>query len=266
MEAKLKLSKLGLMSGLLITSLFITNCAPTAQQLKDAVEKDPSIVFVAIEKHPDKFIEVVIKAQQEAQQAAQKRQVEEEEKRIENEFSNPLKPNISEERVIFGNKDAKITIVEYSDFECPFCSKGYFTVKEVLKQYANDVRVIFKHLPLDFHPNAMPAAQYFEAIAKQDHGKAQKFHDYIFENQSELKAKGKDFLKEAAKKVGADLKRVEKDLNSEDIMKRIEADTKEANEFGMTGTPGFIINGVSFRGAYPFAEFKRVIDRHLGKK
>lgn len=267
MEATLKSFKtLGLLSGLLTASMLLTNCAPTTQQLKDAVEKDPSIVFVAIEKNPDKFIEVVIKAQQEAQKKAQSRQMEEEEKRVENEFANPLKPVIDENRVIFGKKDAKITIVEYSDFECPYCGRGYNTVKEVLKEYPNDVRIIFKHLPLEFHPNAMPAAQFFEAIAKQDHEKAHKFHDYVFENQQELKAKGKEFLKDAAKKVGANLKQVEKDINSEDIAKRIEKDSKEANDFGMTGTPGFVINGVSLRGAYPFSEFKRIIDRHLGKK
>ncbi|MFN9066084.1 MAG: DsbA family protein, partial [Bdellovibrionales bacterium] len=147
----------------------------------------------------------------------------------------------------------------------PFCSRGYNTVKQVMAEYKDQVRIVFKHLPLDFHPLAMPAAQYFEAIAKQDHSKAEKFHDLIFQNQNELKTKKEAFLKESAKKVGANMTQLEKDLKDEGIMARIQKDMEEARKFNITGTPGFIINGVSLRGAYPFPEFKEIIDRHLKK-
>jgi protein-disulfide isomerase len=110
---------------------------------------------------------------------------------------------------------------------------------------------------------AMPAAKYFEAIALQDHSKAEKFYNEIFNNQGDLRSKKEGALKDAAKKVGADLKRLEKDLNSETVTKRIQADMEEARKFNFSGTPGFIINGVSLRGAYPFPEFKAIIDRHL---
>ncbi|MFP5518717.1 MAG: DsbA family protein [Bdellovibrionia bacterium] len=252
--------------GLAALALAITNCAPSAKQLKDAIEKDPSIVFVAIEKDPEKFIEVVNKAAQSAQMKAQEKAMADESKKRDDEFANPLKPEIQEGRVIFGNKDAAITIVEYSDFECPYCAKGHANIKEVMKMYGDKVRVVFKHLPLDFHPLAMPAARYFEAIALQDHAKAEKFHDIIFENQGELRSKKEAFLKEAAKKVGADLKKVEAALNDEKITARIEADMAEARKFDFSGTPGFLINGVSLRGAYPPAEFKAIIDRHLAGK
>jgi protein-disulfide isomerase len=72
-------------------------------------------------------------------------------------------------------------------------------------------------------------------------------------------------LKDCAKKAGADLKKVEKDLTSEAITKRIETDMEEAKKFEFSGTPGFLINGVSLKGAYPFSEFKTIIDKHLGK-
>lgn len=249
--------------GLTALALTLVNCAPSAKQLKEAVEKDPSIVFAAIEKDPEQFIEVVNKAAQNAQKKAQENAMEEETKKRDQEFASPLKPEIQEGRVIFGPKDAKITIVEYSDFECPYCAKGHVTLEEVKKAYPNDVRVVFKHLPLDFHPLAMPAARYFEAIGMQDHAKAEKFYNLIFENQGELRTKKEGYLKEAAKKVGADMKKLEKDLNSEAITKRIEADMEEARKFNFSGTPGFLINGVSLRGAYPFSEFKTIIDRHL---
>ncbi|WP_246845696.1 thioredoxin domain-containing protein [Bdellovibrio sp. ZAP7] len=260
MEATLKAFKLAAVSAL---ALSLVNCAPSAKQLKEVVEKDPSIVFAAIEKDPEQFIEVVNKAAQGAQKKAQEKAMAEEGKKRDEEFASPLKPAIDDSRVFFGPKDAKITIVEYSDFECPYCSKGHATVDEVMKAYPKDVRVIYKHLPLDFHPMAMPAARYFEAIAMQDHAKAEKFYNIVFENQGELRTKKEAFLKDAAKKAGADLKRVEKDLKDEKITKIIEADMEEAKKFNFSGTPGFLINGVSLRGAYPFSEFKDIIDRHL---
>ena len=141
-----------------------TACAPTAKQLKELVEKDPSIVFVAIEKDPEKFIEVVNKAAREAQSKGSEKAAQEESKKRDEEFANPLKANIEEGRAMEGPADAKVTIVEYSDFECPYCGRGYQTVKEVMKAYPTQVRLVFKHLPLDFHPKALPAAKYFNFL------------------------------------------------------------------------------------------------------
>jgi protein-disulfide isomerase len=263
MEAPLKTSRILIVTASILSAIGFSGCAPSASQLKAAIEKDPSIVFVAIEKDPAKFIEVVNKAAQEAQKNAGERAAQEEKKSRDEEFKNPLKPELGGDRVIFGKKDAPITIVEYSDFQCPYCSRGYQTVKQVEKEYGDKVRIIFKHLPLDFHPMAMPAARYFEAIAKQSHEKAAKFHDYIFENQGGFKDKGEKLLTEGAKKVGADMAKLQKDLKDESIDKTIAADMEEAKKFNMSGTPGFIINGVSLRGAYPFPEFKSIIDQHL---
>jgi len=246
-------------------ALALSACAPSAKQIKEAVEKDPSIVFVAIEKDPEKFIEVVNKAARDAQQKGAEKAAGEETKKRDEEFANPLKPEIDPARAMEGPADAKITIVEYSDFECPYCSRGYQTVKEVQKAYPGQIRFVFKHLPLEFHPKAMPAAKYFEAVARQGAEKAYKFHDAIFENQSDLRSKGEGFLKEAAKKAGADMAKLTKDLNDPKLMDRINADMEEAKKFNFSGTPGFLINGVSLRGAYPFPEFKSIIDRHLGK-
>lgn len=251
---------------LAMTGLALISCTPNAKQLKEAIEKDPSIVFAAIEKEPEKFIEVVNKAARDAQsKGAEKAQAQESVQRDE-EFKNPLKPEISEDRAMKGSASAPITIVEYSDFECPYCSRGFETMQEVLKNYGDKVRFVFKHLPLDFHPKAMPAAQYFEAIALQSPEKAYKFHDLIFQDQNSLKSKGEAFLKETAKKVGADLKKVEQDIKGEKVQARIKADMDEAKKFDFSGTPGYLINGVSLKGAYPYSEFKVIIDRHLSGK
>ena len=259
----MKISRILSTISFVLTALALASCAPTAKQLKEAVEKDPSIVFVAIEKDPAKFIEVVNKAAQDAQRVAGEKAQGDEKKSRDEEFKNPLKPELQEGRVIFGKKEAPITIFEYSDFQCPYCTRGYQTVKQVEKEYGDKVRIVFKHLPLDFHPLAMPAAKYFEAIAKQSHEKAAKFHDEIFENQAQMKDKGEKLFSETAKKLGIDMKKLATDLNDESITKRIAADMEEAKKFNMSGTPGFIINGVSLRGAYPFPEFKAIIDQHL---
>jgi len=253
-----------IISGLALT-LGLGACAPSASQLKQAIEKDPSIVFVAIEKAPDQFIEVVNKAAREAQTKQQQKEAAEEQGKRDKEYQNPLKPAIDESRPFMGPKDAKVTIVEFSDFECPYCSRGYATVKEVLKAYPTEVRVLFKHLPLEFHPKALPAAKYYEAIAMQDHEKAIKYHDAVFQNQDKLRSEGEAFMKKVAKDLGVNMKKLETDVASEAVMKRIQTDIDEAKGFEISGTPGFIINGVSLRGAYPFPEFKSIIDKHLGK-
>lgn len=253
-------------AGAISLAAIFAACSPSAKQLKEAIEKDPSIVFVAIESNPEKFIEVVNKAARSAQEKGAEKAAAEEATKRDEEFKNPLKANIEDGRAVRGAATAPITVVEYSDFECPYCSRGYSTVKEVEKNYGDKIRFVFKHLPLDFHPKAMPAAKFFEAIARQSSEKAYKWHDIIFENQGELRAKGDAFMKETAKKVGADLKKIEKDLNDPKLMERITADMEEAKKFGFSGTPGYLINGVSLRGAYPYDEFKKIIDRHLSDK
>ena len=245
-----------------LAALTFTGCT-SKQQVEKIIADNPEIVFQAIKKNPKKFVEVVNEAVKSAQEGAREDEAKEEGSRLETEFKNPKQPTIDDKRLIFGKKDAPITIVEYSDFQCPYCSRGYTTVKEVQKMYGDKVRVIFKHLPLDFHPMALPAAKYFEAVAMQDGAKAEKFHDEIFSNQTKLNQEGEKFLKAAAKKVGANLAKVEKDIGSEAIAAKIKGDQEEAKKFDFSGTPGFLINGVSLKGAYPAPEFKKIIDRWL---
>lgn len=240
-------------------------CEPTPEQVQKAIEKDPKIVWTAIKKDPVGFFQ----AAESAKKDYEKFRMEEEEKAVlaqrEKQFKNPLKPVIEEDRVAFGPKDAKITIVEYSDFECPYCRDAYASVKEVMGMYPNDVKVVFKHLPLPHHKKAMLGARYYEAFARQKPELAQQFHDAIFENQeSKFIPEGEVYLKTLAKSLGADLKKLEKDANDETILARIKGDMQEAYGFELTGTPGFIVNGVSVKGAQRPQVFKQLIDRHLG--
>jgi protein-disulfide isomerase len=105
----------------------------------------------------------------------------------------------------------------------------------------------------------MIAAQYLEAIRLQNPKAGWKFHDMIFENQSKLKSGNEAWLKKIAKKLGMNMKRLAKDVKSDKVKARIAADMKEATKFGISGTPGFILNGIPIKGAYPLSHFKKIV-------
>lgn len=244
--------------------LVLAGCT-SKSQIEQAIKNNPEILFNAIKENPKKFLDTVNEAVRVAQEGARDEERKAEETRMEDEFKNPKKPVIDDKHAIFGNKNAPVTIVVYSDFECPYCGRGYQTVKQVQKEYGDKVRVVYKELPLDIHPMAMPAAKYFEAVLLQDPKKAEKFHDIVYENQKELREGREKFLKDAVKKVGANVAKAEKDANSEAVAAKIKGDMEEAQKFEFSGTPGYLINGISIRGAYPLPEFKKIIDRVLAK-
>jgi len=246
----------------IVISLSLTSCT-SKEAIRKALNENPEIIFEVIEKNPEKFAEAMQKANQQFRRLAQEKAERDQKKKIDEEFKNPKKPEVGEGRATRGPKDAPILLVEYSDFECPYCQRGFQTVEDVLKgKYGDKIRFIYKHLPLSFHPNALPASKYFEAIAMQDPEKAYRFHDELFQNQKKL-SEGEKFLQSLAKKVGADLVRLKKALDSEEVKKRIEADKAEAEKFGFTGTPGFLVGGVSVAGAYPAEHLEKIIERHL---
>ena len=157
-----------------------------------------------------------------------------------------------------GNPNAKVTIVEFSDYECPFCSRVEPTVAEILKAYPNDVRVAFINNPLPFHKNAMPAAKAAYAAFKQ--GKHWEMHEALFANQ---KALTPDFFKAKAAELGLDLAKFEADMNAPETQNIIDKGMKDGAPFGISGTPSFLINGVVFVGAQPLDKFKEVIDKEI---
>jgi protein-disulfide isomerase len=106
----------------------------------------------------------------------------------------------------------------------------------------------------------MPAAKRFEAIALQSSEKAFKFHDEVFQNQQKLQG-GEKYLDEVAKKVGADMARMQRDMESSAVRARIEADVEEAKKLEIRGTPGFVLNGVVVRGALPLAHFEQILEK-----
>lgn len=188
-------------------------------------------------------------------QAAQAEKAEAE--RMENQFKNPVKFDLKD-AWFRGPKDAKVTIVEFSDFQCPYCQRGAKILEEVLKAYPKDVKVAFKHYPLPFHGDAKPAAKASIAAGKQ--GKFWEMHDLLFANQDALKREA--FLK-YAKDLGLDVAKFTADMDAEATAKMVEEDTNLGYTNQVQGTPAFFINGVMISGARPVDSFKTVIDRWL---
>ena len=149
---------------------------------------------------------------------------------------------------IKGDKKAKVAIVEFSDFQCPFCARSAAFTKEVTDAFPKDVKVVYKHLPLtQIHPNAMPAAK--ASVAAQNQGKFWEMHDELFANYNKLTPEN---IKAAADKIGLDMKKFDKDMAAPETEKKIQEDMKLAAQIGVTGTPTFFMNG------------KRMMSREMG--
>jgi len=159
-----------------------------------------------------------------------------------------------------GSADALVTIVEWSDFQCPYCGRVPPTLEQISEAYGPDVRVAFKHNPLGFHPRAKPAALAAEAAGRQ--GKFWEMHDKLFENQKALT--DENFVAWAGE-LGLDAAQFKKDLSDPALSKKIDAQQKQGTTFGARGTPAFFINGRYLSGAQPFANFKKLIDEEKAK-
>jgi len=164
-------------------------------------------------------------------------------------------------RPALGPAGAPIEVIEFSDFQCPFCLRAYPTVKQVMSTYGNKVRFVYRHFPLQNHPNARPAAEAAACAAGQ--GKFWEYHDRLFENQGKLSDAD---LKEHAKAVGLDTAKFSACFDAKQFTKDVSEDVAAGQEAGVSGTPAFFINGRPLDGAQPFSAFKRVIDEELAKR
>ena len=157
-----------------------------------------------------------------------------------------------------GPDTAKIQIVEFSDFQCPFCKRVGPTLKQVRQEYGDQVQIVWKHMPLSFHPKAPAAHKAAEAAHRQ--GKFWEMHDKIFENQREMSpAKYEEYAQE----LGLNVEQFKADAASPEVQKRLDQDLKAAASVGVSGTPAFFVNGRYLSGAQPFPAFKKLIDQEL---
>lgn len=203
----------------------------------DIIKKNPQVIKDALEKYEKEAVE----------------------KRQEDEFNKLFEDKVQieiGESPVRGDKKAEYTIITFSDFQCPFCKRGDDTIKELMKKYDKKIKYVFKSFPLGFHPEAAPAAKAAWAADKQ--GKFFEYHDKLFENQGKL---SEDLYIQIAKDLNLNLDKFNKDRASEDATKSIQADTKQGQDVGIQGTPGFILNGIRILGAYPIDHFEKIISK-----
>jgi protein-disulfide isomerase len=172
---------------------------------------------------------------------------------------------------VLGEKDAKVTIVEFSDFQCPFCKALYDdTLGKLKEEYINTgkVKFAYRHYPLrDIHPNAQKAAEASECANDQD--KFWEYHDTLFEKQAEWESLSPEEANtkfgEYASTLGLDTGSFSECLTSDKHAEKVDKDIEEGSEAGVDATPATYINGYKISGALPYSEFKSIIDRELEK-
>ncbi|MBI4434554.1 DsbA family protein [Candidatus Uhrbacteria bacterium] len=171
----------------------------------------------------------------------------------------PVNITVSDSDHIRGAKDAKVTIVEWSDFQCPFCSRFHPSMVRVAQEYSGKVRWIYRHFPLDsIHPNARPAAEASECAAEQ--GKFWDFADKLFERQPQL---GPDLYKSLAKELGLNESKFNECVASGKYRQRVSDHEQAGLTAGVRGTPGSFVNGIEVPGAVPYEQLKGFIDQAL---
>jgi protein-disulfide isomerase len=160
---------------------------------------------------------------------------------------------------IRGSINAPITIVEYGDYECPYTGMAYPIIKEIMKQFGDQIYFVYRNFPLkDIHPHAQHAAEAAEAAAAQD--KFWQMHDYLFEHQ---KALDDNHLLEYAQKVGLDIDKFKKEISGHVYTPLINKSLKAGIDSGVEGTPTFFVNGVHYEDSWDLDTFSSFLKRNL---
>lgn len=155
-----------------------------------------------------------------------------------------LKPEVSSHDHIQGKESAAITIVEFGDYQCPYCGDAYPIVKEVQETFGDQIKLVFRNFPLqEAHEYAFDAALAAEAAALQD--KFWEMHDAIYENQYRING---ELFEELAETIGLDLEQFQKDIEADSVKQKVEGDFESGVRSGVNGTPSFYVNGTKFDG------------------
>jgi protein-disulfide isomerase len=183
----------------------------------------------------------------------------------ERELARPLPADLIEDvarddRPAQGHPDAKLEILVFNDFECPYCRKEVAVLEDVLATYGNDVRLVFKQFPLPMHDAAEPAAR--ASLAAHRQGKFWAMHDALFEQPERVRA---GELAAIAGEVGLDVARFERDLQDPAIAAAVTRDVEDARELGIRGTPSMVVGDKLVVGAQPLLRLREVIDAELAR-
>lgn len=173
-------------------------------------------------------------------------------------------PAVNDDDITIGSKDAPVRIIEYSDFQCPYCKTFQADLNTVLKEYDGKILFVYKHLPLSSHPQAENAA--LAASCADEQGKFKAYADYLFVKQDEWgKTVGTQKFKDYSWRFGMNGRDFAKCLDTKKYQDKVNADIREADSFSISGTPGTFVNGTFLPGAVGIDALKQAIDAELGK-
>ncbi|WP_016951036.1 DsbA family protein [Anabaena sp. PCC 7108] len=240
----LKPLRIWVICSLLCLSLFWSLPAQADTKIDPQLEQQ---VLEIIRKHPEIIIESVQTYQQEQQQKVQQ---------ARQEFLQNFKTNTKDvigDSPTTGSSQLKTVLIEFSDFECPYCAEAHIKLKELLAKYPNQFTLVYKHLPLSqIHEQALPAAKAAWAAFQQ--GKFWQYHDALFTNQKQL---GETLYLDIAKNLKLDLAKFKTDQNRAN--QAIEKDLEMAYKLGLAGTPSFILNSQNFSGPVQLSEIENIL-------
>ncbi len=163
-----------------------------------------------------------------------------------------------------GSKDARVVVVEFSDFQCPACASAYPVVKELKEKYGDQILFVYRDFPIhSIHPRAQKAAEAAQCAFEQD--RFWEFHDILFERQNDWANIGVPKFKEYAVELGLDADSFNQCLDSDKYREEVQTDLQEGSHFGVQATPTFFINDKNIRGSAPLSMFEVMIDEELNK-
>ena len=206
-------------------------------------------VLKAIRNHPEIIQEALQAYQQQQQQKLQQTQ------QLINQEIQANPSSVIGESPVTGATEQKIVLIEFSDFQCPFCAKAHETLKQFMAKHQDEVTLVYKHFPLTaIHPEAMAAAKAAWAASQQ--GKFWQYQDALFAQQDKL---GEKLYVNVAKRLRLDLLQFNQQRNSEAVNAAIAQDQKLGEKLGLRGTPFFFMNGETFSGAVPLSKMESVL-------
>ncbi|MGL5061133.1 MAG: DsbA family protein [Microcoleus sp.] len=240
------------LAGLLVVCIAFSGCSPAQSAAGNQSPVDPKLkeqVLQVIRENPQVVVESV-----QAYQQQQQDQLKAAQQQFLQQMTTDPKSVIGDSPSK-GAKDGKIVLLEFSDFQCPFCARAHENVKQFMAKHQDKVTLAYKHLPLtSIHPQAMPAAK--AAWAAQQQGKFWEYYSALFEGQKQL---GEEFYVATAQKLNLKLDKFNSDRNSPAAEAAIQKDIQLARSVGIEGTPFFVMNGKTFSGAVEVAEMEKIL-------
>ncbi|BAC89433.1 glr1492 [Gloeobacter violaceus PCC 7421] len=209
--------------------------ADLEKQVLEIIQRHPEVVYNALRAYQSQ----AVRAQRRAEWQRQ--------------LENPVKVDLQGAPTL-GPADAALTLVEFSDFQCPYCSRAQSTVKALLEKYKGRIRLVYLHLPLPVHSQAKAAA--LAAFAAGEQGKFFAYHDRLFALGEQLVPES---FEQIARELNLDVARFNRDRESPQALARLEADLAQARRLELDATPSFVLNGIVLKGALPIEEFEEAI-------